>query len=476
MSGFEELQKRAKEIGNQILHLIKEGKTILVVGHLDADGITSASLIGRAIQRKKGRYIIRIYSEMNPEVIEELKAGEYDFHILCELGAGLAKEIETALANKWILLDHHQIPAEEVDMPQVFNAWQFGFDGGREISAAGMAYFIVKEMDKENVDLSWLPVVAMVADRQDQGDRRSVLSLNRKILDDAIGLGLVKVVNDLLFYGRETKPLHEALASTTTPFIPGLSGNRDACLATLASIGIQLKQNGRWRTLADFSEDEKKKVVESIIPYLTQVATASEAVDSLIGEVYILEKEDEHSSMRDAREFGTLLNACGRMKQASVGVALCLGDRNQILQEGERVLSEYRRSLNRLIQTLLEDEGRIVEKSGFSMVVGDGVVDEDMLGSLTSILSGVARFEKKVLLARTTTASGHYRLSLRRPPRADSNVNLGVLVQELCEANGGTGGGHEGAAGGKIPTANLKAFLRDLSKSLQKGGNAGEAE
>jgi len=49
-------------------------------------------------------------------------------------------------------------------------------------------------------------------------------------------------------------------------------------------------------------------------------------------------------------------------------------------------------------------------------------------------------------------------------------------VQELCEANGGTGGGHEGAAGGKIPTANLKAFLRDLSKSLQKGGNAGEAE
>jgi single-stranded-DNA-specific exonuclease len=467
MNEFEELQQRAREIGNQILNLIKEGKTILIVGHLDADGITSASLIGKAIQRRKGRCIIRIYGELTLDVIEELKQGEYDFHILCELGAGLANEIEQALTDRWITLDHHQIPPHETKMTQVFNAWQFGFDGGREISAAGMAYFIAKEIDKDNADLSWLPVIAMVADRQDQGNRRSVFGLNRKILHDAINQGLVKVMNDLLLYGRETKPVHEALASTTTPFIPGLSGNRDACLATLASGGIQLKKNGRWRTLADFNEDEKKKVVESIVPYLTQVETASEAVDSLIGEVYTLTKEDEHSSMRDAREFGTLLNACGRMKQSSIGVSLCLGDRSQALQEGERVLLEYRRSLNRLIQILLEDEARIVEKPGFNMIVGDGVVDEDMLGSLTSIISGIARFETKVLLSRTTT-SGYYKLSLRRPPRSDSNINLGLLIHELCKVRGGSGGGHEAAAGGKIPTAQLKVFLRDLNRRLLK--------
>lgn len=467
MSRFDELEKRAEDIGNRIIQLIKEGKTILVVGHLDADGITSASIIGKVIQRKKGHYIIRIYGEMSQQVLEELKEGEYDFHIFCELGAGLAKEMENALKDKWIILDHHQIPPEETKMKQVFNAWQFGFDGGREISAAGMAYFIAKKIDEENTDLSWLPVVSMVADRQDQGKRRSVFGLNRKILDDSVNAGLVTVVTDLLLYGRETKPVHEALASTTTPFIPGLSGNRDACLATLSSTGIQLKQNGRWRTLADFSDSEKKKVMESVIPYLSQVETASEAVDSLIGEVYTLEKEDEHSSLRDARELGTLLNACGRMKRTGVGVSICLGDRSQALQEGEKVLSEYRRTLNRLIHTLLEDEGRIVEKPGFNMVIGDGIVDEDMLGSLTSILSGIARFETKVLLARTTTA-GHYKLSLRRPPQSDSSINLSLILQELSSLHGGSGGGHEAAAGGKIPTSQLKAFLRALNKRLQK--------
>tara|TARA_B100001971_G_scaffold191460_1_gene194981 strand:- start:389 stop:1810 length:1422 start_codon:yes stop_codon:yes gene_type:complete len=466
MSQLKEIEKAAEDLGKRIINIINEKKTILIIGHFDADGIASASVMGKAIQRKKGNYIIRIYSEMNHEILKEIKKGEYDFHIFCELGAGLATEIENILKGKWIILDHHQIPSKEKKMKQVFNAWQFNYDGSKEISAAGMAYFIAKKIDDNNTDISWLPVIAMIADRQDQGEKRSVLSLNRMILDDAVKSGLVKVRRDILLYGRETKPVYAALASMTTPFIPGLSGNRDACLATLSSTGLEMKQNGRWRTLADLDEDEKKKVIESIIPYLTQVDTANEAVDSLIGDVYTLEKEDEYSSLRDVREFGTLLNACGRMKHAGVGVSICLGDRSESLYESEQILKEYRKTLSRLIQMVLEDDARIAEKHAFNMVIGDGIVDEDMVGSLASVLSGVARFETKVLLVRTTTV-GHYKISLRRPPQVDYSINLGIIVKELADQYGGNGGGHEAAAGCKIPTSQLKVFLRILNKRLQ---------
>ena len=466
MSQLAEFEKEAEYQSDRIISLIKEKKTILILGHLDADGIASASIIGKAIQRKNGNYIIRIYSEMNHKIIENIQEGEYDFHIFCELGAGLVKEIKNILKDKWLILDHHQIPSEEKKMKQVFNAWQFNYDGGKEISAAGMAYFVAKKIDEHNIDLSWLPVVAMIADRQDQGEKRSVLSLNKIILDEAVKEGFVEVRRDILFYGRETKPVYIALASMTTPFIPGLSGNRDACLATLTSTGLQLKQNGRWRTLADLNEDEKKKVVESIVPYLTQVETANEAMDSLIGDVYILMKEDDSSSLRDAREFGTLLNACGRMKRAGIGVSICLGDRNEALHESEQILKEYSRTLNRLIQMLLEDEARTIEQQAFNMVIGDGIVDEDMLGSLTSVLSGVSRFETKILLARTTT-DGHYKISLRRSPKTDTMINLGLIVQELANLYGGTGGGHEAAAECNIPISHLKNFLKDLTIRLQ---------
>ena len=466
MSQLKEFEKVAEDLGKRIISIINEKKTILIIGHLDADGITSASVIGKTIQRKKGNCIIRIYSEMNLEILNEIKKGEYDFHIFCELGAGLGTEIENSLNDKWIVLDHHQISEKEKKMKQVFNAWQFDYDGSKEISAAGMAYFIAKKIDDNNSDLSWLPVVAMIADRQDQGEKRSVVSLNKMILDDAVKNGLVKVSRDILLYGRETKPVYAALASMTMPFIPGLSGNRDACLATLTSAGLEMKQNGRWRTLADLNENEKKKVIESIIPYLTQVDTANDDVDSLIGDVYTLEKEDEHSSLRDVREFGTLLNACGRMKQAGVGVSICLGDRSEFLFESEQILKEYRKTLSRLIQLVLEDDARIVEKQGFNMVIGDGVVDEDMVGSLASVLSGVAKFETKVLLVRTTT-TGNYKISLRRPSQVDYSINLGIIVKELVDQFNGNGGGHEAAVGCKIPTSKLKVFLQILNKRLQ---------
>jgi len=468
MGRLQELEERAEELARRIAELTRGGKSIIIVGHLDADGISSVSVVAKAIQRRKGRFITRIYGEMNTQILEELKSGEYDFHIFCELGAGMGRDIEKALGDRWIVIDHHQIPQYEMEMSQVFNAWQFGFDGGREVSAAGMAYFIAKHISEDNVDMSWLPVVAMVADRQDQGERQSVFGLNRTILEDAVKEGLVEVTVDLILYGRETRPLHEALAATTTPLIPGLSGNRDACLATMASTGIPLKQNGRWRTVADLAEEEKRRVVEAVVPYLAQTEGADKALDLLIGEVYTLIKEDEHSPLRDAREFGTLLNACGRMKKAGVGVSICLGDRGQALQEGERILNEYRRTLNQLIQKILEDEGRVVEKATFNLIIGDGIVDEDLLGSLTSILSGVAKFETKVFIARTISETGDYKLSLRRPPLADQSVNLGLIVQEVSGKCGGSGGGHEAAAGAKVPASQLKMFLRLLDKRLQK--------
>ena len=150
MSQLKEFEKAAEVIGKRIISYINERNTILIIGHLDADGITSASVMGKAIQRKKGNYIIRIYNEINHEILMEIKKGEYDFHIFCELGAGLATEIEDILKDKWIILDHHQIPSKEKKMKQVFNIWQFNYDGSKEISAAGMAYFVAKKIDKNN--------------------------------------------------------------------------------------------------------------------------------------------------------------------------------------------------------------------------------------------------------------------------------------------------------------------------------------
>jgi RecJ-like exonuclease len=322
-------------------------------------------------------------------------------------------------------------------------------------------------MDKDNIDLSYLAVVGALGDRQDQGEGGSMLELNKIIVNDAIKSGCLKVVKDLMFYGRETKPIHEAVASTITPFIPSLTGNRDACLATLTSAGIRLKEGARWRTIAELSEEEKKKVVEAIIPYLALAPTATDKVRDLIGDVHILEREDEHTPLRDAREFATLLNACGRMGRGGVGVLMCLGDRNLALQEGEKILADYRYTLNNYVQTILSEEGRVVEGRWAFMIIGDGLVDENMLGSLSSILSGITRFEGKAIILRTATKDGDISFSARKTKGCKPNLNLGSIMAE-ASMFGGVGGGHDVAAGARVSSYRRDEFLKVIEDRLRQ--------
>lgn len=468
MGNLNALLEKAGQIGERITRFAKQNRNIIIVSHLDADGLATASILGKAIHRKKGRFLLRVVGDLHTELVTTLKSGEYDLHIFCDLGGGAATELSAALGDKWVVVDHHQIPEPELTHGQIVNAWQYGFDGGLEVSGAGIAYFVAKQMDEANLDLAWIPVIGAIGDRQDQGERRSLFGLNRLILEDAMGVDRIAVATDLMLYGRETKPIHEAIAATTTPFIPGLSGNKDTCLAALTSARLKLQENGRWRTVAELSEEEKQRLVEAIIPHLTQTGKAGEGVEELIGEVYTLRKEEEYSPLRDAREFATLLNACGRMKQAGIGVAICMGDRTQALQEAEKVLAEYRQALNRCIQAVLGDSDRLVEKPKLVTVNGDGLVEENMLGAISSILSGMGRFHEKIVMVRTATASGEVKFSARRSPGADPSLNLGLIMNEAAGAWGGKGGGHDAAAGARIPLSALQNFTELITERIHQ--------
>lgn len=379
----------------------------------------------------------------------------------------MGRQIKEVLGDSWINIDHHQISEGEKGMDNIINSWQFDVDGTKEVSAAGMSYIVASKMDEDNVDLSCLAVVGALGDRQDQGEGRSLTGLNGIIVKDAVESGCLKVVRDLMFYGRETKPIHEAIASTTSPFIPGLTGNRDSCLATLTSAGIRLKEGARWKTVAELSEEEKKKLVEAIIPYLASTPTATDKVKELIGDVYTLEREDEHSPLRDGREFSTLLNACGRMGKGGVAVSICFGDRNFALQEGDRILAEYKYTLSNYVQNILSNENRIVEGTWSFMIIGDGLIDEKMLGAISSILSGITRFEGKALFVRTITRDGDISFSARKTKGCSPALNLGLIMTEASKFEG-VGGGHDVAAGARVPSQRLNEFLRVMEERLRE--------
>ena len=161
--------------------------------------------------------------------------------------------------------------------------------------------------------------------------------LNELILKDAVDAGLIKVEKDLTFFGRETRAIHRTLATTTNPFIPGLSGEEDKALAFLASLNINIKQGERWRALRDLNEEEKKRLCSALADYLLSKGLHLE-VSNLIGNIYVLTKEEPNTALRDAREFAVVLNSTGRMDRPSLGIAICMGDRGAALEEANNIL------------------------------------------------------------------------------------------------------------------------------------------
>ncbi len=461
-----EFQDALHSFCDKISDVISAGKKIAIITHIDADGITSGSIITKALIRKNAKCVLRTVGDLNPNTIAKLRDENHDFYIICDLGAGLASELEKALLGNWLVIDHHQLPENEKANDRVLNAWQYSIDGGVEVCAGGMAYMVASTLDSRNKDLSALAVVAAVADRQDQGEKQSLIGLNVEIANTAKSLGLLSIDLDLMLTGRETRPLHESLAHTSFPYIDGLTWNSDSCLSMLNATGLKLKDDGRWRVLSELYEDEKSKVLEAIAKFVASTSKSSDIIEDLVGYIYTLLREDRRSMLRDAREFSTMLNACGRIRKAGVGVAICLGDRSSMLREGESIVGEYRSMLRNYVSTIFSERWRLIDDGKTVMVNGDGLVSQDMLGAVSSLLSGSPSLYGRLLFIRTKAKEGTYKFSSRKCLRCESSVNLGLLMRECAARFNGNGGGHDAAAGASVAGEKVEEFVACIKENV----------
>ena len=466
-----EIYQDLKAFCDKIECMVENEKEISIISHLDADGIASASIISSALARLGAKCAVRTVSDMTLSVIDQMRSENHDFYIITDLGAGMVSEFNQALDNRWTIIDHHQIPEQDMsidDNNQILNAWKYGIDGGKEISAGGMAYMVATTLDRKNKNLSPIAIVSALADRQDQGDKQSLFGLNSEIVKTAQSLRLISMDLDLMLTGRETRPIHEALAYTAFPYIEGLTWATESCYTLIKNAGIKMSKNGRWRVLSEISQDEKNIILNAIAEYVVNFSKNKEVnmIDNLIGYTYTLINEDQQSLLRDAREFSTMLNACGRVRKAGVGIGICMGDRNDLLNEGEKIVIKYRTTLRNYISSIFAEKWRMIDNGKSVFINGEGLLAEDMLGAISSLLSGSPTLGGRLVFVRTLTNDGFYKFSARKSLRSTSMSDLGLIMRYCSESVGGSGGGHSLAAGCRIPSTRLEEFLSAVRNAI----------
>ena len=473
---LDETRKAAK----RILEHVRKGNTISIISHMDADGISAAGIMGAALSRINAVYRLRIERWFDGKVAESI-AKEKSLTILTDLGSGYLDVLnEKAKEKPLIILDHHQ-PIGEPDKAFLhINPQLFGFDSARDISGAGIAYLTAKAISEKNLDLACVGIVGALGDMQDKNKERRLGGINRLVVEDAVKSGGLELVTDLLFFGRETRPIHKALAYTTTPFIPGISGEEDKSLDFLIGQGIKPKIGEKWRALRDLSQDEKRQLFSALSDHLVSRGLKSDVAMNLLGMVYVLTREEPWTPLRDAREFSLLLNATGRTGKPGLGVAICMGDRGKCLEEANVALDEYRQAITEILRWIEAHPDRVEEMDSIYVLHGGESVDEKMISAVSTIITtNMPNSEKPMIAYAAVPSENILKVSARTVDALTSRgFNIGEIMREASEKFSGTGGGHDVAAGAQVPIKNRESFLKyvdelvkDSLKRLTKHGN-----
>ena len=470
-TSIERFLASADKAAKLILETVEKDGLIHVFSHLDADGVAAAGVMGKALYRLDAKFRIRVMQWVDEKIVGEIVADKPQLVILTDFGSGYLQLLNEKVPNfKVAILDHHQITSkvDNSNFVQV-NPHEYGLDGATDVSGSGVAYFVAKAMNPKNVDLAPVALVGALGDMQDKYDQRKFCCLNEIILHDAVNAGLVKVEKDLTFFGRETRPIHRTLATTTNPFIPGLSGEEDKALAFLASLNINIKQGEKWRALRDLNEEEKKRLCSALADYLLSKGLHLE-VANLIGNIYVLTKEEPWTPLRDAREFAVVLNSTGRMDRPSLGIAICMGDRGAALEESNKILEDYRKNISKYLGWVMEKPERMKELNSIYVINGENFINEKIIGTVSSIIvSGLANNEKPLIAFANVEKEQAAKFSARTTEAAiRKGVNLGNVMRLASEAYGGKGGGHNIAAGAQVPLDKIEDFVKTVDELIGK--------
>jgi hypothetical protein len=179
-----------KSKANQAITELKAVKPeeAVIVHHDDADGLCSAAITKKALEREGIKVKTFCLEKIYTEVIEDLhsKSGQTIFYV--DIGSAHADLISehNKSRNLTVILDHHD-PKPSKD-PKVLdlNLEHYGFRGETDFSGATCCYLFAKVLSESNVDLSYLALVGSCEIPD------GFIGINKIVLEEALKNGVIR--------------------------------------------------------------------------------------------------------------------------------------------------------------------------------------------------------------------------------------------------------------------------------------------
>ena len=321
---------------------LMRARSVDVITHIDADGITAGAIAAETLRRLGKTYTLTFEKKITEETVDKVNRDPSDYVWICDLGSAYMGQFTR---SGIVVTDHHvpdtkwrsgQSMLDAFSASYQLNPHLYGASGSYEVSGAGMTYLLSRAIDPKNVDLAYLAVIGAIGDFQDSRESRLV-GWNRVILQDAVDCGDMEVSYGIRFFGRGTRPLVQFL-QYGEPAIPGLASDADACYNLLAACQVPANNpDGTRRTWCDLDPVECAMLTDELVSR----ARNDEDRAALLGELYTVKRYDFKTGLGDAKEFATTLNSCGRYDDADTGAKICLGDLDALKEADGEIQTRF---------------------------------------------------------------------------------------------------------------------------------------
>lgn len=452
--------------------------SIRVLSHLDADGLSSAAIATKVLSAVGQPFSLSIIPTIDTDSLKRY-VNDNDKHlIVLDLGSGQLNLLTKLLPDRNILiLDHHEI--EEIEErglrqgasaggPQTgalfhVNPRQQGIDGNMEVSGAGVAYYWARHMLDADVavKLSRLALVGALGDIQENA---GFTGLNNTIFEHAKKAGIIEQRQGVRWFGEQNKPLVNLLVNSDIA-IPGVSTTTGA-ERLLTELGISMTIGEIPVKMCDLTSAEREKLISAII----QRRSSLDKPDDIFWNNYLFKGEKDGTIMRDGREIATLLNACGRLNKASVGLGLLLGD--QRCRELASVVGDaYKKKIIEALKwyRMNKKSEWIRHEENVIIIQAKDQIQGTMIGTLASIISKEKSMEPGTFVVSLAhIENGKTKVSIRVAHDAGTR-GLHEVARQLVERVGkGQAGGHANAAGAVIDRDVEDKFVEEALALLVK--------
>ncbi len=427
---------------------VRECTEARVFSHNDADGIGAASVLTSMLVRAgKGAQTTNLKSFDLPTIQASLVKG-VDLLIVADMGSSSLTALES-LGVKVIVLDHHR-PEKDSEKVLHLNPSVLKVDGARYACASTLSMLLAVTVDENNWDLLPLAFAGMVGDRQ---HLQGLIGVNAHLYNEGSKRTLVQEKKGSLL---PPGPVGEGLMRTTHPFIRGVSGDPQGISRLLQEANVRAEST--WDGL---DESGRRRLSSLISLRLLEQGCSLGSLEDELAPDYFFPQDNSR-----AYQLTRLINACGRVEETALGLAMLLGVR-EAKERAEELVKEYD-------EMLLNAAKRTAER-GLSKEIAIQHFEsphKEVSSELCGLVMQWVGDQDKATIC-LTRMDKEFKVSSRGTRKLvdKDGLDLSVAMRDAAATVGGVGGGHNIASGATIPLGKDIDFLQALDAIIAKQMN-----